>query len=563
MKKGQLRQLVLSLGAGIAAFLVLALALHWNFLFSAALGVGIYLGLWFLLAPKADPITLYFAQQPDGGEMQALMEEAARDLRAIRSAAGRITDVRTHEDALALTETGDRLYRYLREHPEKIPSANRFLTYYLDTVGRILGQYVKFQEAGLGTSEVREFQRKVRAILPKLKTGFEAQLSQLMASERFDAEADMKVMEGGHGGPAEHGGIPMGSKSKWIGLIILLAVIGAAAVYLLLGGGPQPEPAVLRGYVGGEKIGLLEDEAVQDILDRNYGLTLDYAKAGSLDMVTADHEGRNFLFPSSQTALEYYQQLYGAPDRSQIVFNTPIVLYTHRPILEAFQKEGLVTERDGVYYMDMAGLVAEIEAGTAWADLGLPELYGTVAVNTTDPVRSNSGNMFAGLLANVLCGGVADEDSVEAVLPRLQAIFEKLGYMEASSSDLFDQFLKTGMGAKPMIAGYENQLLEFAVENPEDWEQLKDDIVLIYPTPTVWSSHIYIALDEAGEAGIDALMDEEIQRLAWENHGFRTEVSGTGADEDHFGVPHLAAEITQVAAMPSYAAMEKIIAALS
>lgn len=243
----------------------------------------------------------------------------------------------------------------------------------------------------------------------------------------------------------------MGSKSKWIGLIILLAVIGAAAVYLLLGGGPQPEPAVLRGYVGGEKIGLLEDEAVQDILDRNYGLTLDYAKAGSLDMVTADHEGRNFLFPSSQTALEYYQQLYGAPDRSQIVFNTPIVLYTHRPILEAFQKEGLVTERDGVYYMDMAGLVAEIEAGTAWADLGLPELYGTVAVNTTDPVRSNSGNMFAGLLANVLCGGVADEDSVEAVLPRLQAIFEKLGYMEASSSDLFDQFLKTGMGAKPMI----------------------------------------------------------------------------------------------------------------
>ena len=174
MKKGQLRQLVLSLGVGIAVFLVLALGLRWNFLFSAALGVGIYLGLWFLLAPKADPITLYFAQRPDGGEMQALMEEAERDLRAIRSAAGRITDVRTHEDALALTETGDRLYRYLREHPEKIPSANRFLTYYLDTVGRILGQYVKFQEAGLGTSEVREFQRKVRAILPKLKTGFEA-----------------------------------------------------------------------------------------------------------------------------------------------------------------------------------------------------------------------------------------------------------------------------------------------------------------------------------------------------------------------------------------------------
>ena len=195
MKKGQLRQLVLSLGGGIAVFLVLALALRWNFLFSAALGVGIYLGLWFLLAPKADPITLYFAKRPDGGEMQALMEEAERDLRAIRSAAGRITDVRTHEDALALTETGDHLYRYLREHPEKIPSVHRFLTYCLDTMGRILVQYVAYQEAGLRTPEVLDFQRKVRAALPKLKEGFDQQLTQLMADERFDTEADMKVME--------------------------------------------------------------------------------------------------------------------------------------------------------------------------------------------------------------------------------------------------------------------------------------------------------------------------------------------------------------------------------
>ena len=55
MKKGQLRQLVLSLGVGGAAFLILALGLRWNFLFSAALGVGIYLGLWYLLTPGRTP----------------------------------------------------------------------------------------------------------------------------------------------------------------------------------------------------------------------------------------------------------------------------------------------------------------------------------------------------------------------------------------------------------------------------------------------------------------------------------------------------------------------------
>lgn len=353
----------------------------------------------------------------------------------------------------------------------------------------------------------------------------------------------------------------MQGKSRLIGLLILLAVIAAGAVYWFLGGGQ--ESVELRGYVGGEKLGLLEDQEVQSILEKDYHLTLDYVRAGSLDMVTADHMNRDFLFPSSQTALEYYQQMYGSPVRSQIVFNTPLVLYTHTPVLDVFLKAGIVWEQAGIYYLDMEKMVSVLEAGTSWSQLGLPELYGPVAISTTDPVRSNSGNMFAGLVANVLCGGVADEESVEAVLPRLQVIFERLGYMESSSSDLFDQFLKTGMGAKPIIAAYENQLLEFAVENPEDWEQLREEIVMLYPTPTVWSSHIYIAMNDAGTVGIGALLDPKIQQLAWERHGFRTEVSGTQADEAHFDVPHLAQEITQVVSLPNYAVMEKIIAALS
>ena len=97
---------------------------------------------------------------------------------------------------MALTETGARLYRYSPGASGEDPVGQPLSHLLSGHGGPDLGQYVKFQDAGLGTSEVREFQRKVRAILPKLKTGFEAQLSQLMASERFDAEADMKVMEG-------------------------------------------------------------------------------------------------------------------------------------------------------------------------------------------------------------------------------------------------------------------------------------------------------------------------------------------------------------------------------
>lgn len=349
-------------------------------------------------------------------------------------------------------------------------------------------------------------------------------------------------------------------KTKWIGLAVLLLVIAGAGLYAAVG--RPAETVEITGFVGGEKIGLLEDEQVTERMEEKYGLKMDYARAGSLDMITADHSGRNYLFPSSQTALELYENLYGRPVKSEIVLNTPIVLYTRRAVADALTEQGIVSEEDGVLYGDMEKLTQCLEDGTTWEELGLPQLYGSFSVGTTDPNKSNSGNMFAGLLANILCGGVADESNIDEALPRLRSIFQKLGYMETSSSDLFDQFLKTGMGAKPLIAGYENQLLEFAVQNPSDWEQVKDDIVMIYPNPSVWSAHVFIALDEAGAKGIDALMDEEVQQLAWDRHGFRTGVYGTAMDTEKFGVDGVAGEITRIAPMPDVNTMMKIMDAL-
>ena len=347
-------------------------------------------------------------------------------------------------------------------------------------------------------------------------------------------------------------------KSKIVGLVLLIVVIAAAGVYYLVSTGSQV--TVLDGYLGGEKIGLYEDEEVAEILADRYQIQFTYSRAGSLDMVTADQTGRDYLFPSSQTALEYYEDEHGRPPASEIVFNTPIVLYSHRLVSDALEAQGVVTEQDGVLYADMEKLTQMMLDGTSWADIGLPELYGSVSVDTTDPTKSNSGNMFAALLANVCNGGqTVTEADVDQVLPMLEKIFDQLGYMETSSSDLFSQFLNMGVGAKPMIAGYESQLIEFAVQNPQDYEELKDDLVMIYPTPTVWSTHVYIALTDVGERGAQALLDEEVQRLAWEKHGFRTSGYGIADGALPGGVTGVAQEVTQVIPVPGYDAMKKII----
>ena len=348
-------------------------------------------------------------------------------------------------------------------------------------------------------------------------------------------------------------------KKKIVGLIllvVLMAVIGG--IYFVTGNAPRI--VSVDGYVGGEKIELLEDEEVRSVFEEKYGLNVDYSRAGSLDMMTADLSGRDYLFPSSSIALEYYEDLHGSPVQSEIVLNTPIVLYTHQIVLDAFENQGLITTDGDIHYIDMAGLLELIQNDSQWSDIGLPELYGRVSVDTTDPSKSNSGNMFAALVANVLNGGrTVTETDLDTILPELQDIFGKLGYMETSSSDLFSQFLRMGVGAEPIIAGYESQLIEYASIYPDEYDRIRDDVVMLYPTPTVWSAHVMIALDENGQILLNAMQDEDIQEIAWKKHGFRTGNYGDIADSGAIPAEGVAASITQVAQVPSYDVMKVII----
>ena len=174
-------------------------------------------------------------------------------------------------------------------------------------------------------------------------------------------------------------------KTKLIGLGILAAVIIAAAAYVFISN--SQTVTEINGYVGGEKIGLLEDEEVQDILRDRYRLVIDYAKAGSIDMVTDDAEGRDFLFPSNQTALELYKQVHGDPVKSEIILNTPIVLYTRSAVAQALVDSGLAVVTNGVYTVDMEKLTETIEADTTWEEIGLPSF--TAVFPWAPPTRPN------------------------------------------------------------------------------------------------------------------------------------------------------------------------------
>jgi hypothetical protein len=348
-------------------------------------------------------------------------------------------------------------------------------------------------------------------------------------------------------------------KGRIAGLVILALILASAIVYQSFRGRKARTIAV-DGYLGGEKSGLFDDERFRSVMSRKYGVAIHYKKAGSIDMVSASLEGMDYLFPSNYTALELYRQKYGAAYRRvEVVFNSPIVLYTRKTVFEAFKKQGWTHAGGGAEYIDVAKLIDAALADTKWSDIGLDELYGNMYVISTDPLKSNSGNMFAGLVAAMLNGGeVATEESLAANGRDLKRFFSKPGYLESSSADLFNSFLRTGIGANPVIVGYESQILEFSVEHPDDWAYVKDDIVILYPEPTVWSAHPFIALTANGDRVIDALLEEEIQELAWETHGFRTGIASAQQRGRGFDIQGAPGQVTRVIPLPDPDTMQRI-----
>ena len=219
-----------------------------------------------------------------------------------------------------------------------------------------------------------------------------------------------------------------------------------------------------------------------------------------------------------------------------LTLNTPIVIYSWGEVVDAFIKDGIVTEKEGTYFItDMNKLLTYILEDKKWTDLGL-SLYGSINIASTDPVTSSPGATYYGLLLSIMCEGNVNDKSMQENLPKLKEFYEKSGYMNNTPADLFERYLKTGLGGEPMIVDYEKSIVEFATENPDGFEQVKKDIRILYPEPTIWNSHCVATFTELGNEYYKAIQDKEISQIAWERYGFRTGVTGGNYDVSALGI---------------------------
>ncbi len=350
----------------------------------------------------------------------------------------------------------------------------------------------------------------------------------------------------------------MKNKKQIIGIAIFVVLILVIIGIKLLNNAKEnkliADSSLTTVYVatGGGKEDFIADEDVIRIMQEKYKLNVVYdnwsnGKLVVNPLVREDgYTKYDAMFSSDQRFYDYYKlapnKANGEADRYQVLqggltLNTPIVIYSWDTVVDALEKEGIVSKKDGVYYIsNMDKLLNYILEGKKWSDIGLTELYGNINIASTDPVTSSPGATYYGLLLSIMCQSQVTNESAEANLPKLKEFYTKSGYMNNTPADLFERYLKTGAGGEPMIVDYEKSIINFANSNPKGFEQVKDKIRVLYPTPTIWNSHCIASFTEEGNQFYKAFEDPEIQSIAWEKYGFRTGITGGSYDVSKFGI---------------------------
>ena len=325
--------------------------------------------------------------------------------------------------------------------------------------------------------------------------------------------------------------------------------------------------------LGKGKDDLLSDDEIKNIIKNRYGLdvTYDNWKNSNLvknSLVRKDGTGYDAMFTSDERYYEYYKQsaneTKGETQRNTIykggkTLNTPIVIYTWDTMIGTLLNEKIITEHSGVYYItDMNKLLSYITEEKKWSDIGLEGNDSKITVETKDPLNYLLGEKYYELLLCTMCGGNVTDENIDQTLPNLKELYKKTKH-NTSTANLFKSFVQSGSSKKAMIADYEKSIIQYAYQNPESFEKIKDKIKILYPTPTIWTSHCIATFTENGNKFYDALTDKDVEQIAWNKYGFRSATTGISYDVSQLGITGIPQTIDSTVFTMGMDAYEKMI----
>ena len=141
-------------------------------------------------------LVIYFSvtgnkEKNDPDSPSAVLSKARADLMELRRMQVKIRNREIANLCRELTDTGDKILAALKQKPEAVSDARQFLNYYLPTLGKILTSYVRIEESGSMTDELRN---STVTHLGEIKKAMEKQYNSLFDNDKLDLTVDMEAL---------------------------------------------------------------------------------------------------------------------------------------------------------------------------------------------------------------------------------------------------------------------------------------------------------------------------------------------------------------------------------
>lgn len=128
-------------------------------------------------------------------DYEKLIKDANKKLDIIYSCFNQTKDGEVQVQAGKLYERGLEILSYLKDHPDKISKASRFLSYYLDTAANICDKYREIEKRGLVNEDTEKATENAKRAMVLLEKAFDNEFMKLIEDDIIDIETDMKVLE--------------------------------------------------------------------------------------------------------------------------------------------------------------------------------------------------------------------------------------------------------------------------------------------------------------------------------------------------------------------------------
>lgn len=136
-------------------------------------------------------------EEPSTGnaELDAILKQGAQSVSKIQSLNDEIPDFKLSAQIKQIEILTEKIFAYVKEHPQDVRQIRQFLNYYLPTTIKLLEQYVVLQNQGMRMGNIDEGMKKIEDMLDKVIVAFQRQLDSLFESSVVDITADIQVME--------------------------------------------------------------------------------------------------------------------------------------------------------------------------------------------------------------------------------------------------------------------------------------------------------------------------------------------------------------------------------